>query len=125
MNANKVKNVPTASQPSAATMSLSAKPFSFTAFTPSAPAPADPVKDSLKKHGVTEEEDIKTFKTLLADIKKHMEEKKDGVISLDLFKKVGELKICQSKETKFTDEGLVKSVNIPLVDRDVVDKIEG
>lgn len=42
-----------------------------------------------------------------------MEEKKDGVISLDLFKKVGELKICQSKETKFTDEGLVKSVNIP------------
>lgn len=91
MAANKIKNVPTATQPKPLGMSLTAKPFSFTAFTPT---PADPVKDSLKTHGVTEEEDVKSFKTLLADIKKHLEGSKDGVISMDLFKKMGTMKIC-------------------------------
>lgn len=122
MNANKVKNVATASQPSAMAMSVSAKPFTFTAFTPT---PADPVKDGLKKHGVTEEEDVKSFKTLLEDLKKHAEENKNGVISLDLFKKMGQSKICQSKDSKYTDEALVKSVNIPLVDREIKEYIEG
>lgn len=122
MNANKVKNVPTAAQPSAMSMSVAAKPFTFTSFTP---VPADLVKDSLKKHGVSDDEDVKTFKTLLADFKKHFEDNKDGVISLDLFKKLGATKICQSKDTKYTEESLVKSVNIPLVDREVKDSIEG
>lgn len=122
MSANKVKNVPTASQPAPATLSLGAKPFTFTAFTPT---PADPVKDGLKKHGVTDEEEVKSFKTLLADIKKHLEDNKDGVISLDLFKKMGATKICQSQEAKYSDEALVKSVNIPLVDRDVKEYVEG
>ena len=103
-------------------MSVSAKPFTFTTFTPT---PVDQVKDSLKKHGVTDDEDIKSFKTLLADLKKHFEENKDGVISLDLFKKVGATKICDSKESKYTDDSLVKSVNIPLVDREVKESIEG
>ena len=94
--------MPTAAQPAPAAMSLSAKPFSFTSFTPTPPAPAapvapaDPVKESLNKVGVTEEEEVKTFKTLLADLKKHQEDNKDGVISLDLFRKIGELKLCQS-----------------------------
>ena len=103
-------------------MSVAAKPFTFNAFTPT---PADPVKDTLKKHGVSDEEDVKTFKTLLADLKKHMEDSKDGVISLDLFKKVGSTKICDSKDSKYTDESLLKSVNIPLVDREVKESIEG
>ena len=122
MNTNKVKNVPTAVQPSAMSMSVAAKPFTFTSFTP---VPADLVKDSLKKHGVSDDEDVKTFKTLLSDFKKHFEDNKDGVISLDLFKKLGATKICQSKDTKYTEESLVKSVNIPLVDREVKDSIEG
>jgi len=91
--------VPTASQPAPAAMSLSAKPFSFSAFTPTPVAPAAPVdlvKESLNKVGVTEEEEVKTFKTLLADLKKYQEDNKDGVISLDLFRKIGDMKICQS-----------------------------
>ena len=106
-------------------MSLSAKPFSFTVFTPTPAAPADPVKDSLNKVGVTEEEEVKLFKTLLADLKKHQEDNKDGVISLDLFRKIGDMKVCQSKDVKYSDEKLAKSVNSPLVDREVKETIEG
>ena len=73
---------------------MSSKPFTATSFKPWTPPPADLIGDNLKKHGVTDAEDIKVFKSLLTDMKKHLDESKDGVISMDLFKKVGELKIC-------------------------------
>ena len=103
-------------------MSLAAKPFTFQSWTP---APADPVKDSLKKFGVTYEEEVKTFKTLIAYLKKHAEENKDGVISLDLFARVGEQKLCQTQDSKVTEEPLKNAVNPELVDREVKEFIEG
>lgn len=74
-------------------MSLAAAPFAFKAWTP---PPADPIGDKLKKVKVTDAEEIKIFKTLLTDLKKNLDENKDGVISMDLFKRVAELKLCQT-----------------------------
>ena len=71
-------------------LSTSFKPFTPSGFKPFTPAPSDPVGDALKKFGCSDAEDIKTFKTLLTDLKKSLDESKNGVISMDLFKKVGE-----------------------------------
>ena len=115
-------------------MSVGATPFSFKSWSPAPvvpvapvapPAPADPVGDKLKKLGVTDDEELKTFKTLLVDLKKCLDDNKDGVISMDLFKKVGELKLCQTKETKVSEECLKSSCNPSLVEREVKDRLEG
>lgn len=102
----KLANVPTgATKPKP--LSLTATPFSFTPFTP---VPVDVVADNLKKFEVTDETEVKNFKTYLTDLKKCLDDS-NGVISLDLFKKVGELKLCQ------LDEGLTKSWNSNYIKR--------
>jgi hypothetical protein len=121
-------------------LNVSAAPFSFKAWTPAtavpvapvapvvpvAPvAPADPVGDKLKKLGMTDADELKTFKTLLVDLKKSLDENKDGVINMDLFKRVGELKLCQTKDTKVAEECLKSSCNPSLVEREVKEKLEG
>ena len=89
VNKGKLANVPTgATKPKP--LSLAATPFSFTPFTP---APVDVVADNLKKFEVTDETEVKNFKTYLTDLKKCLDES-SGVISLDLLRKVGELKLC-------------------------------
>jgi hypothetical protein len=137
LNANKIKNVPTGSQPAPAmsmSMNFAATPFVFkgTASAPVAPpapvapvVPVDLVAEKLKKLGVSDVEEVKTFKTLLADLKKSLDENKDGVISLDLFKRVGELKLCQTQETKVAEDCLKSSCNSSLVEREVKDRLEG
>jgi len=47
------------------------------------------------------------------------------VISMDLFKRVGELKLCQTQETKVAEECLKSSCNSSLVEREVKDRLEG
>ena len=114
-------------------MNFSATPFVFKGASAQAPAPApvapvapaDPVADKLKKLGVTDADEVKTFKTLLVDIKKCLDDNKDGVISMDLFKKVGELKLCQTQETKVKEECLKSSCNPALVEREIHDRLEG
>ena len=118
LNKNKIKNVQTGTQPS---LSLNATPFSFKPFVPNQ---SNPVVDGLKKFGVTADDDVKAFKTLLTDLKKSKDDSKSGVIDLDLFKKVGELKMCQTSESKATDDILKTSVNAALVERDVKETIE-
>ena len=75
---------------------------SFTPFTPKKfeapkappPPPVDKVAEGLKKHlGITEEEDIKSTKSLLDEVKKSRSEN-TGKISMELFLKIGELKCC-------------------------------
>jgi len=66
---------------------------------PPPPPPVDPIVEKLKKVGETNEEEVKLFKTIL----KQKKEQKDDVISLDFFKKVGELKICKSKDKSVDD----------------------
>jgi hypothetical protein len=127
LNGNKLKNVPTGNQTAPATpassgLSLAAKEFSFKAWTP---APADPIKENLAKHGIKDEEEVKSIKAFLEELKKSVKESKDGVIDLEMFKKVGTLKICQSQEAKVTDECLKNSVNAALLDREVKEVVEG
>jgi hypothetical protein len=81
------------------------KPFS--AFVPK---PADPIKDELAKHGLTEEQEITKVKDLLKELKEAKKESKPatesdeksaepaGAISLDLFMKFAELQICKTQE---------------------------
>jgi hypothetical protein len=149
LKGGKVKNVQTGSQAAPAitpVLNVGAKPFHFNAFPPAPAAtaapvapvapvvpvappapvvPADPVGDKLKKLGVTDVEEVKTFKTLLVDLKKSFDDNKDGVISMDLFKKMGELKICQTQETKVSEDCLKSSCNPLLVEREVKDRLEG
>ena len=103
-------------------MSVSAQPFTFKAW---APPPADLVKDNLKKLGVEEDEEVQVFKTLLTDLKKSADESKDGVIDLLLFARIGELKVCQTQEAKFTDAALKSTTNAQLCERDVKESLEG
>lgn len=44
---------------------------------------------------------------------------------MDLFKKVGLLKLCQTQDTKVAEECLKSSCNPTLVEREVYDRLEG
>lgn len=83
----KIPNIPISS----GGMKLSAKPFTFQG-TPKPMPPADPVGDNMKKCGITEEEEMKEFKTLLEDLKAF----KDKPISMDIFKKFADIKVCKT-----------------------------
>lgn len=126
MNANKIKNVQTGTQAAPApALNVAAAPFAFKAWTPAPAAPVDIVGDKLKKHGVIDVEEVKTFKTLLIDLKKNLDDNKEGVISMELFKRIGDLKLCQTKEIKCSEESLKSSVNPSLVEREIKEAIEG
>jgi len=71
------------------------------------PKPLDPVGDNLKVMGITEEEDIKKIKDVLAELKK------EG-LTQDLFKAIAETKLCDT-----TDENLKGCVNVSLMKREV------
>lgn len=102
-----MKNVVTGAQPK---LSLSATPFSFTPFVPKSEPPVDQIAENLKTFKVTEEEEVKNFKTCLIDLKKSLEENKN-VISLDLFRKIGDFKISK------LDEDMSKMCNLTYVKR--------
>lgn len=90
MHNNKVKNVPTG------TMNTTFKAMSLTAssFQPFTPGQtSDPIAKNLKEFGVEDKEEVKKYKDYLVDLKKCIDSS-NGVISLDLFKKIGELKLC-------------------------------
>lgn len=92
-------------------MSVGATPFKMgAAFSPFVPKPADVVADNLKKYDITDEEEVKEFKVLLKDLKKCIDEN-NGVISLDLFKNLGDLKLSK------LESGIVKSSNMSYVKR--------
>lgn len=95
MSNGKVKNVPTGNLTMKG-MSVGAAPFkmNFSSAKPFVPKPVDVVADNLKKYEITDEEEIKQFKGYLNDLKKCIDEN-NGVISLDLFKNIGELKLCK------------------------------
>ena len=97
MHQNKVKNVPTGGTFKA--MSLSATAFQpFTPFQPT----NDHVTKSLKEHGVEDKDEVTKYKNLITELKK-CHDSSTGVIDLDIFKKVGELGICQ-KDSKCTNK---------------------
>lgn len=56
-------------------MSLGATPFKMGAtFTPFQPKPVDVIAENLKKFDITDEEEIKTYKGYLKDLKKVIDE---------------------------------------------------
>ena len=93
MSKGKVKNVPTGNITMKA-LSMNATPFKMSNVKPFVPKPVDVVGDNLKKHDITDKEEIKQFKGYLKDLKKCIDEN-NGIISLDLFKNIGELKLCK------------------------------
>lgn len=106
MHQNKLKNVPTGTTGGLKAMSLNAS-----AFQPFTPGQSDPVTTNLKKFCVEDKEEVKLYKEYLVDLKKCIDSSK-GVISLDLFKKIGNLKLCNAK----TDLG--KCMNAAYVKRE-------
>ena len=84
-------------------MTLANVGFSFKP-APKAP-PVDKETESLKKLGITDTEEIKECKDMFLELREALKksnesdkEDKKGVISLELFKKVGELKVCKLEE---------------------------
>ena len=74
---------------------MSATAFSF---TPKPAKPVDKVGDAIKSQlKITEEEEVKSTKTLLEDIKKYKSEN-GNKISLEFFKKVALLKCCKAQD---------------------------
>lgn len=63
------------------------------AFTPFTPGPVDSVTKNLKKYGVEDKDEVQKVKDYIAGVKKCIESS-NGVISLDLFSKIGEVKLC-------------------------------
>ena len=65
---------------------------------------------------IIDEEGLMDFEDLLLDLKEDRE--LNDVISLQLFKKIGALSVCQ------TDKDLENSVNLPIINRKIYQKIE-
>jgi len=73
-------------------MALSLTAGAFTPFTPGG-APVDSVTKNLKKYGVEDKDEVQKVKDYIAGVKKCIESS-NGVISLDLFNKIGDVKLC-------------------------------
>jgi hypothetical protein len=101
---------------------------SFTPFTPSkfTPAPVvvakpipkvDKVAEGIKKSlGITAEEEINKTKSLFEELRKSVSESK-GKISMELFRKIGELKCCQEKETDNEKRRMTHCINGNMIGR--------
>ena len=88
-----------------------------------APAPAPPAPDKIAvffEKTSHKEEDIKSFKTLLGDLKSSREKEPSAPISDDLFDKIAKLAICQVKE--ITE--LKYCSNFEIVSREIVESKE-
>lgn len=133
----KVKNVPTgnyqAFTPTAApapALKATAKewtPMGFGGPAPVAKAapvvdkkPVDPLTDSFKKHGQSDD-DIKKAKTIFAELKTSIAANK-GVLDLEIFRKIGDLKICETHEHK--GEKMAHCANTNLVLRQPTKMLE-
>lgn len=56
----------------------------------------DHTTKTLKEHGVEDKDEVKKYKDYITELKKCLDSA-NGVISLDLFKKIGELGLCKGE----------------------------
>jgi len=139
MNKYKVKNTPVSDSTTSGLLKIGAAEFrpNFKPDIASKPAEApvveapkpvpkvevDKVAEKLKMMGQNSE-DIAEVKAVLKELADNWKYRgANGVISLDLFKKVGELNIC--KTANHNSEDLGHCLNVPLISRTCVDEMKG
>jgi hypothetical protein len=64
----------------------------------------------LKKYGVEDKEEVKEYKEHLVELKKCLDSP-TGIIPLDLFRKIGGLKLCKVDSSKCMNRIYVKRIS--------------
>jgi hypothetical protein len=88
-----------------------------TAFSFKPAKPVDKVGDAIRSQlKITEEEEVKSTKTLLEDIKKYKSEN-GNKLSLEFFKKVALLKCCKAQDDDAAKAKMTFSLNANMIGR--------